>query len=243
VSTTEITTRLTRVVHRRVFNCYLVVEDDGLTLVDTGPPGAVPTIQLAIKRAQAPLRRIVLTHAHGDHVGGLDGVLAAFDAELEIIIARREAGLLCGDFTLAPGEPGPPPRPRGYGSPRARPSRLVGDGDHIGSLRVIATPGHTPGHISLIDARDRTLITGDAVTTLGRTAVSGDLVLRWPFPAVATWNKRLALQSARRLMEEQPARLLSGHGPPKDAGTVELANAIAAATGGTWPGRGVPVGD
>jgi glyoxylase-like metal-dependent hydrolase (beta-lactamase superfamily II) len=45
-------------------------------------------------------------------------------------------------------------------------------------LRVIATPGHTPGHISLIDVRDGTLLAGDAVSTIGRTAVSGDLVWR-----------------------------------------------------------------
>jgi glyoxylase-like metal-dependent hydrolase (beta-lactamase superfamily II) len=78
---------------------------------------------------------------------------------------------------------------------------------------VIATPGHTPGHISLIDVRDGTLIAGDAVSTISRTAVSGDLVWRWPFPAMSTWSKELAIDSARRLLDERPARIASGHGP------------------------------
>jgi glyoxylase-like metal-dependent hydrolase (beta-lactamase superfamily II) len=60
---------LTQVVHRRVFNAYLVREDDGLTLVDTGPAGALDTVRTAIRALDAPLRRVVLTHAHADHLG------------------------------------------------------------------------------------------------------------------------------------------------------------------------------
>jgi glyoxylase-like metal-dependent hydrolase (beta-lactamase superfamily II) len=226
VSTSEVSEYLTRIVHRRVFNCYLLAELDGLTLVDTGPAGAAPKILEAVRVADSPLRRIVLTHAHGDHVGGLDALVKALDGELEIIVGRRESALLAGDFTLAAGEPAPAPKSRSYGNPDAQPTRLVDDDDHVGSLTVIATPGHTPGHISLIDMRDRTLISGDAITTLGRTAVSGDLVLRWPFPALSTWNKAHALRSARRLLEEQPTRLASGHGPPRDDGSARLRRAI-----------------
>jgi glyoxylase-like metal-dependent hydrolase (beta-lactamase superfamily II) len=63
---------LTPVVHRRVFNCYLVREEDGLTLVDTGSSSATPVVLSTIRRLGAPLRRVVLTHAHADHVAGLE---------------------------------------------------------------------------------------------------------------------------------------------------------------------------
>jgi glyoxylase-like metal-dependent hydrolase (beta-lactamase superfamily II) len=229
VSRSEITENLTRIVHRRVFNCYLLREEDGFTLIDVGPPGAAPIVLDALRLAHGELRRIVLTHAHRDHVGGLDHIVRALNVDLEIVAGRREAALLSGDFTPAPGETTPARRSRSYGHPREQPTRLVDDGDRICSLEVIATPGHTPGHLSLIDTRDRTLISGDAITTLGRTAVSGDLVLRWPFPALSTWNKAHALSSARRLLEEQPGRLASGHGPPLDDAMVGLRRAIAEA--------------
>ncbi|MCW3027213.1 MAG: hypothetical protein JWN81_424 [Solirubrobacterales bacterium] len=205
--------RLTPIVHRRVFNCYLVAEQDGLTLVDTCPSSAAPKVLATIRALRVPLRRVLLTHAHRDHVGGLDILARAVDGEPEVIIGRREAALLAGDYSVRNGETEPGPNPRSYGHPDTRPTRLVDDGDQVGSLRVIATPGHTPGHISLVDVRDGTLLAGDAVSTIGRTAVSGDLVWRWPFPAMSTWSKEVALDSARRLLDERPARIASGHGP------------------------------
>jgi glyoxylase-like metal-dependent hydrolase (beta-lactamase superfamily II) len=221
--------RLTRVVHRRLFNCYLVLEDDGLTLVDTGPRGAAPAVLAEVRRLEMPLRRILLTHAHEDHVAGVDPLARATDDDLEIIVGRREAALLGGDFSLLDDEPEPAPKRRSYGSPSTSPTRLVDEGDEVGSLRIISTPGHTPGHLSALDTRDRTLIVGDALTTLGRTAVSGDLVWRWPFPALSTWNKTLAIDSARRLLEERPARLASGHGPIIDDAPSALEGAISRA--------------
>jgi glyoxylase-like metal-dependent hydrolase (beta-lactamase superfamily II) len=221
-----VTDRLIRIAHRGVFNCYLVVEDDGLTLVDTGPSGTLPRIRAGIERLEAPLRRVVLTHAHGDHLGGLDQLADEHGDALEVIAGRREARLLHGDFTLRDGEPVPAPRPRTYGRPRTQPSRLVDDGDHVGSLKVIATPGHTPGHIALIDTRHGSLIAGDALTTIGRVAVSGDLVWRWPFPARSTWNKELAIDSAQRLRDQQPTRLATGHGPVVHSATTAIDRAL-----------------
>jgi glyoxylase-like metal-dependent hydrolase (beta-lactamase superfamily II) len=218
--------RLVRIVHRRVFNCYVVREDDGLTLIDTGPAGALSAIRAELAQLGTPLRRIVLTHAHGDHVAGLDRIAAEFRGGLEIIVGRREAALLAGDLSLLAGEPGPAPAGRNFGRTQTRPTRLVDDRDRIGSLQVIATPGHTPGHLSLIDTRDRTLIAGDAVTSLGRVDVSGDLVWRWPFPAMSTWNKPLAALSAKRLLAEQPDRIATGHGPIVHHATSQLQTAV-----------------
>jgi glyoxylase-like metal-dependent hydrolase (beta-lactamase superfamily II) len=222
----HVTDQLTQLVHRRVFNCYLVREDDGLTLIDTGPAAALRGVWQEIDRTDLALRRVVITHAHGDHIGGLDPLTIEHAGQLEVIVGQREASLLAGDFGLHDGEPAPRPKPRNYAQPQTRPTRSVRDGERVGSLKVIHTPGHTPGHIALLDTRDGTLIAGDALTTLGRTAVSGDLVWRWPFPAIATWNKPLARQSAQRLRDNQPSRLATGHGPVIDDATTALAQAI-----------------
>jgi glyoxylase-like metal-dependent hydrolase (beta-lactamase superfamily II) len=230
VTATQSREHLVQIVHRRVFNCYLVVEGDGLTLIDTGPARALPAIHAEVTRLGKPIRRVLLTHAHGDHLGCLDQLADELGSELEVIVSRREAPLLAGDFSLREDEPGPGPKQRNYGHPTTKPTRLVDDHDQVGSLSVIATPGHTPGHISLIDTRDRTVIAGDAITTLGRVAVPSDLVWCWPFPALSTWSKQLALQSARRMLDERPVRLATGHGPIVHDGTARLGQAIARAS-------------
>ena len=70
-----------------------------------------------------------------------------------------------------------------------------------------------PGHVSLCRERDRTLIAGDAFQTRAGIAVSGTIRPLFPFPALATWHKPTALDSARRLRALEPARLAVGHGP------------------------------
>jgi glyoxylase-like metal-dependent hydrolase (beta-lactamase superfamily II) len=92
---------------------------------------------------------------------------------------------------------------------------------------VIATPGHTPGHISLLDTRDKTLIAGDAFVTLGGVATSAKGSLLFPLPAMATWHKPTELESARKLRELEPARLAPGHGEILDAPVRAMEVAIA----------------
>jgi glyoxylase-like metal-dependent hydrolase (beta-lactamase superfamily II) len=99
-----------------------------------------------------------------------------------------------------------------YQTIATRPSRLLADGDHIGSLQVVSAPGHTPGHIALFDPRDGTLIAGDAFQTRAGVAVAGTVRPLFPFPAMATWHRPAALSSARRLRALEPARLAVGHG-------------------------------
>jgi glyoxylase-like metal-dependent hydrolase (beta-lactamase superfamily II) len=202
--------QLTRFPRMFPVNCYLVREDDGLTLIDAALPGSANAILDVARGLGLPIRRIVLTHAHGDHIGALDA-LHRLLPEAEVLASARDARFLAGDMRLDAGEP--QTKLRGaYQTVATTPTRLLADGDRVGSLQVVSTPGHTPGHIALFDQRDGSLIAGDAFQTRAGVAVSGTLRPLFPFPAMATWNRPLALASARRLRALEPERLAVGHG-------------------------------
>jgi glyoxylase-like metal-dependent hydrolase (beta-lactamase superfamily II) len=95
-----------------------------------------------------------------------------------------------------------------------QPTRIVEPGEMIGSLQVVAAPGHTPDHLAYFDQRDKVLIAGDAFQTLGGTAVSGTMQWRFLLPAIATWHKPTARQSAEKLVALSPNWLCVGHGKP-----------------------------
>jgi glyoxylase-like metal-dependent hydrolase (beta-lactamase superfamily II) len=191
-------------------NCYLVLEEDGLTLIDTTMSSPADDVDALVKQLGKELRRVALTHAHGDHVGGVGGVRQRFPA-VEVSIAERDAAILAGDKTLLPTEP--QTEIKGYFiKVDWKPDRLLKPGDRVGSLEVVASPGHTPGHVAFLDTRDRSLIAGDAFQTRAGIAVSGDLRLLFPFPAMATWNKQTALASAVALRALGPLLLAVGHG-------------------------------
>jgi len=199
--------QLTRFV---AFNCYLVREDDGFTLIDTNMSGQAQAIMQEASKLGLPIVRILLTHAHVDHVGSLDALHDALP-NAQVAISERDARFLTGDKSLDPSEPQVPLR-GGYPICRTVPTLLLHEGDRVGSLEVVATPGHTPGHIAFFDTRDRTVIAGDAFQTQGGVAVSGTFEWLFPLPALATWHKGLALESARKLLALQPSELAVGHG-------------------------------
>jgi glyoxylase-like metal-dependent hydrolase (beta-lactamase superfamily II) len=201
---------LFQLTHLGFVNCYLVREDDGFTLIDTADSGQAQPIMRAAQGLDLPIVRILLTHAHVDHVGSLD-VLHDALPNSEIAISERDARFLSGDRSLDPSEPQVALR-GGYPICKTKPTHLLHEGDRIGSLEVIATPGHTPGHIAFLDTRDRAVIVGDAFQTLGGVAVAGTFKLLFPLPALATWHKGLALESARKLLALQPSLLSVGHG-------------------------------
>jgi len=211
-------------------NCYLVSEDDGLTLVDTSLAGSAPAI-LAAARAASPLpiRRIALTHVHMDHAGSLDALHAALP-EAEIIISVREARMLARDFTLDAAEPQVKVR-GGWPVCTTRPTRTVVPGERIGSLEVVAAPGHTPGQVAFLDTRaGGTLIAGDALSTHFGIAVAGVSRALFPFVAMGTWHKPTALATAKALRALHPARLAVGHGPVLSQPEAAMDRAIAEAT-------------
>ena len=217
---------LTPVTRFRLVNVYLVREDDGLTLVDTAIPGSAKAIRAAAERLGAPIVRIALTHAHSDHVGSLDALHAALP-EAEVLISARDARLLAKDKTPEPGEPGDAKLRGGYPGAATKPTRLLAPGDRVGSLEVVAAPGHTPGQLAFLDSRDRTLIAGDAYTTVGGVATSAKPSWPFPIPALATWHRPTALQTARDLRALDPSRLAVGHGPIVEAPGEQMDAAIA----------------
>jgi glyoxylase-like metal-dependent hydrolase (beta-lactamase superfamily II) len=229
MQTTRHTPHLVRLTRLRAVNAFLVVEDDGLTLVDTMIPRSQDNILVAARELGAPIVRIALTHAHGDHVGSLDA-LAASLPQAEVSISARDARLLAGDKSLDSTEPKSKLR-GGYPGAKTRPGRELQAGDNIGSLEVVAAPGHTPGHIAFLDTRDRTLIAGDAYSTLGGVATTAKVNPRFPLPALATWDRPTALRSARALRALEPTRLAVGHGDVVEAPAAAMDAAIARAEG------------
>jgi glyoxylase-like metal-dependent hydrolase (beta-lactamase superfamily II) len=220
-------TQLTRLPRVFPVNCYLVREADGLTLVDAALPGSSAAILAAARHIGLPITRIALTHAHMDHVGSLDALHKALP-EAEVLISERDARFLGGDRTPVAGET--PTKYRGsWKTCSTRPTGLLNHGDRIGSLLVVAAPGHTPGHVAFLDTRDRALIAGDALQTRGGIAVAGTIRPLFPFVAFGTWSKSAALMSAQALRGLNPSCLAVGHGNVLEAPVPAMDRAIAVA--------------
>jgi glyoxylase-like metal-dependent hydrolase (beta-lactamase superfamily II) len=213
-------------------NAYLLVQNSGsmhnsdATLIDTGLQRDQPRLLNALTElgiGPERVRSVLLTHAHCDHAGG---ALAFADWGANVTLHRREERfLLRPRVTYAQTGPHMLLRPvsalafligeRIYPVERCGALLTVDDGDRIsvpgGPLRVIACPGHTPGHIAYLRERDGLLFSGDAVLNIVpiRRVTGLSLPLR-----LLTDDWAEAKRSARRLAQLRPDRLLSGHGHP-----------------------------
>ena len=199
----------------KMANMILIVEDR-LTLIDTGFRGSSWQIARYIRclgRSMEELELIIITHNHSDHVGSL--------AELK---RTAPAKVAAGMADLSGNEQGLPYRryllkllhlplvsflwPLDYARPGEVDIPLAGDEvlPPIGGLRVIATPGHTPGSISLYSAERKLLIVGDALNKR-----FGEL--RLPPKSIAI-NLSQAIDSVKRLAQLDFDTLCFGHGQP-----------------------------
>jgi glyoxylase-like metal-dependent hydrolase (beta-lactamase superfamily II) len=234
MKTTPITANSVQLTRLGLSNCFLLQESDGLTLIDTGLPGSADDILAAARLVGPPIRRILLTHAHMDHVGSVDELVAKLnttDSPIELAASARSLPLLQQppNKNLEPGEPAGKIK-GGLPGIKSRPNRVITEGELYGSLRCIATPGHIPGHFSFLDERDGTLFAGDALVAVGRLSISGFAPWFFPFPNVATWSKQTALASAKKLLSFPIEHFACGHGQLRSGGIAALRTAITEAT-------------
>ena len=108
--TTTVTDNLTQFTRFRFVNAYLVREDDGFTLVDTGMPGCGDDYIRAAETAGGAIKRIALTHGHGDHVGSLDALKAQLGDDVQVLMPELDARIHAGEKVVEGKLPGSWPK-------------------------------------------------------------------------------------------------------------------------------------
>jgi glyoxylase-like metal-dependent hydrolase (beta-lactamase superfamily II) len=144
---------------------YLLDDGGEITLIDAGLPDDAPKVLAYLERTgrkPSQVKRIVLTHRHGDHAGAVAALVAATGAE--VFAHPDEAGAIAS-ASLRPGA---------QTAPLVKEIKPLQDGDVVPvfeGLRAVHTPGHTAGHLCLYLPERKVLFTGDAM--LNRGGVSG----------------------------------------------------------------------
>jgi glyoxylase-like metal-dependent hydrolase (beta-lactamase superfamily II) len=179
-------------------NAYVLVRVKEAAVVDTGTPKNASKIEDVVRTAGLgwnAVHHVILTHYHPDHIGSVGEVLEA--------AAKATAYAGAADIPQIK-------------SPR--PLKAVGDNDEVFGLRVISTPGHTPGHICVFDPAGSLLILGDAMNNIGK--------LMGPNPQY-TADMAQAHQSVKKLAGLKFERAFFGHGEPIDKGASQAIAKLA----------------
>lgn len=187
--------------------------DAGVLLIDVGLPHTVDTVLDRLADAgfsPEDVRMVVLTHQDIDHAAGLARVVEAADP---IVIAHE------GDSPAIDGREMPRVVPGGERYPavlvdiEAREGLVINT--QLGPARVVETPGHTPGHISLYFADERFLIAGDALILVGERL--------YPPKDDFSMDPQRAQESVERLTEFEIEQVHCYHGGFTEQGSERLA--------------------
>ncbi len=190
-------------------NVYLVKDGNQLTVVDTGIGGnAKKTVQYIEKLGFKPedVAFIVLTHYHADHIGSAKD-LKDLLLNAKVVVHQAESPYVSGKEKY--------PKPKNmlmravssFVKPTPVPVDIaVKEGDKVGNLAVIHTPGHTPGSICLLDEQRKALFSGDALRTDNGKVVEP--------PQNFNVDKVQARKSIGKIATLNFEVLLPGHGTP-----------------------------
>jgi glyoxylase-like metal-dependent hydrolase (beta-lactamase superfamily II) len=181
---------------------YVMVRGNEIAIVDTLTPGNASTIGQVIQRAGLgwdAVRHVILTHYHPDHAGSVGDVASL----------APQAAVWAGEADIPQ-------------IPLERAIRPAADGAEVFSLQIVATPGHTAGHISVLDPLGSTLVVGDAAFNVGGT-LGGS-------PPQFTADIAQATESLRKLGGMNFERALFAHGVPIERGAAAAIGSLVAAT-------------
>jgi glyoxylase-like metal-dependent hydrolase (beta-lactamase superfamily II) len=206
--------RLDAIGLRHAISVLLLENDDGWTLVDTGLAGSVQRIKDTLDwlgSGPEGLKRIFITHQHDDHTGGLKGLLN-WAPEAEVGASGHEALVVSGERGMdAQSNPALRFAARSAKPPGVPVGKVLGEGDLVSGFRVIATPGHSLGHVSLLRDEDGLLFTADAFGCMPKR-------LRVGVRKAFCTDPALAKVSAARLLRESFGDVYFSHGGPLLAG-------------------------
>jgi glyoxylase-like metal-dependent hydrolase (beta-lactamase superfamily II) len=208
--------QITPSIHRigSFVNQYLIIDGNELTLIDTGMHSNAKSVLNYIKNLgyePSAVKRILITHSDPDHYGAAKDLKDIFGCEVWSTQLEAEAMKTAttsriiepeGFFKLLIKVVGP----FMMATPAVDTERILTDGEILpilSGLQVIASPGHTPGHVSFYLLAERILIAGDAIKAKkGQPVATTDSTTGNPIQAVAT---------AKRLMDLNPLVYACGH--------------------------------